>query len=284
MGHTAPRKVKKAPPATEPASGSSATPPAVRTDAEIQASVISILKGLHVELADWFTSSATPEQRASLARASDLVKDNRTPQNEAKASEILYHILREAEILDVLYPELAGSPTEFLGMLASLTVQNYPEVLSGLAGRNGDEAIPAPPAHSTLGGADSQPSDDAACPCSRCRGRQRFSEEDEPEGFFCSADLDPSQRDEIQLAKAYNAQFGRRASKPPPSRRQKLLEKARTRRTDGGTASNMETSMCFFGLRKPFSSTPLHKLSPSESLAGTLCPQALDTCADATCY
>lgn len=207
---------------------------------------------------------ATHEQRATLKRASDLVKDNPTPQDEAKASQILFGILREAGILGKLYPELADSPTEFLGMLASLTVQNNPEVLRGPDSRNGKEPIPAPSADSTLAGADSQPSGQP-CSCSKCKGRQKFSADDEPEGFFCAADLDPSQRDEIKLAKAYNIQFARRPSKPPASVRKKLLEKARTRRADMGTASNMETSMCFFGLRKWFSSTPLHELKPSES-------------------
>lgn len=284
MGRTASRKTKKDSPATEPASSSTAIPqtPDENEDEETAASLSSVLEGLHVGLADWLMYSATQEQRATVVRASNMVRDSPTPQNEAKATEILYRVIGDAGIFGQLYRHHAKNPLDLLRVLTSKTVQNYPEVLSGLAGRNGDEAIPAPPANSTLAGADSQPSG-APCSCSRCKGRQRFSEDDEPEGFFCAADLILSQRDEIKLVKAYNAQFGRRASKPPPSRCQKLLAKARTRRADDGRASHVETSLCFFGMRKPFSSTPLHKLSPSESHVGALCPQAPDACADASC-
>lgn len=80
---------------------------------------------------------------------------------------------------------------------------------------------------------------------------------------YSRADLDDEERDEIWAARRYNGWFDLKPMKPSPSDRKALLHLANRRRTQWDGFPGVATSLRLFGLRKPFSTTPLHDLKPS---------------------
>jgi hypothetical protein len=272
MGRTAPRGAKRAPLTAKPAPSaasskeapgylSSSTTGTMLDDLQLLEDAREISHAYFLAMLDWMAHSASLKQRDAISKASTLVRDDPTAENLAKATEIFYELALEAQLLGKLYPELGNEPA-FLRVLAKMTVQAY---LDSLAGKDYFGDADEPPTSVNSAGTDvgSQPSEQP-CSCSNCRGRQKLSSED-LEGTFCAADLPQAALGEIEVAEAYNRQFDRPARKPTPSVRKKLLEKARRRRAEYDTPTSMESTMNFVGLRKPFSSTPLHELNPSES-------------------
>lgn len=274
MGRTGPRGCKTAPPTTkavldtapEDAAAaakysSSSTAATTLDDLQLLENARAITQAYSLAMIEWTAKSASSKQREAISKASNLLRDDPTEEDLAKATEIFYEIALEAKLLGKLYPDLGNEPV-LLRMLAKMTVEAYLDHVNG-KDYFGDYDVDPPSVNSAGTDAGSQPSEQP-CSCSVCIGRQKFSSED-PEGTFCAADLPQAALGEIEVAEAYNRQFDRPARKPTPSVRKKLLEQARRRRAEYETPTNTEWGMNIVGLRKPFSSTPLHELSPSES-------------------
>ncbi|GAA5991778.1 hypothetical protein JCM10908_001138 [Rhodotorula pacifica] len=268
MGRTAPKRAKQSAAAKEPT--------ATASDAKLEVkdwARAAVLEGSGVDIQairdpffklfmDWLQETATPEQRQEIVQSGNVVIKNPSAVNKAKATAIIAKMAQGAGILYQINPALQNNITAYTE-LALLAVEaqikleeavqhaDAPRVSQGAGDCNCDAVDSMAHKFEKLA---------AECSCVDCQGEEAIAESEA--ALLCADDLDEEMLDEIKTARRYNAQFSKPPTTPSPSVRKTLIDKAVRRRDDEESPSSMEALLCFFGLRKPFSSTPLHDLSP----------------------